>query len=75
MPTKRRPAPKRRKGGYKGYTASEQDLLRFSQWVLMVAFIFLVIAAIITTSQKLMYYSVIVGVFIAYGIYKGWFEP
>lgn len=59
---------------YKGYTGTEQDLLNFGKWFLLMAFIFLVIAAIITTSTKLMIYSVIVGAIVAYGVYHDWFN-
>jgi len=61
-------AYKKTKKKFNGYTAREEDILRFAEWALLVAFICLVIAAIITTSEKLMIYSVVVGIFIAYAM-------
>ena len=52
---------------------NESDLLAFGQWVLFVAFVWLTIAAIITLDDRLMRFSIGLGIILAYGVKKKWF--
>lgn len=65
---------KRSNKKYRGYTATEDDLIRYAEYVLVGAFVWFTGAAIITGDAKQLGYSVITGLILGYGVFRKWFN-